>query len=208
MRYSKKYKFIFLANPKTGSTSVRHVLNDLSDHQELIEQGLFHDHWSALEYKKIFGTIGLDWNSFYRFTTIRSPWKKYVSNYFYSKPDANFLPFYDKKYNEKKAFKYGFREWVVYYIKEQERFPPGCPPLMNFAFSDGTCLVDDIFPIETFERKAMPILRERGILTQNISLPRLNTTGKRDYRKYYNSECIELIAKICSLDIELGEYVF
>ena len=209
MRFSKVRKFIYLANPKTGSTSVRSMLDSISDHKKLIKKKQYHDHWSAQEYKLVFKKNGLNWDDYYVFTTIRNPWAKYLSNYFFSKPDNNFAPFYYPQYNPKTEFKYDFDDWIKYYIVEMNRFPPGCPPLRNFAYAkDSKCLVNDIFPIESFNRIALPRIINKLSLDNNTCLPWLNKTSKSNYRHYYNDELAALISITCDLDIEIGQYTF
>ena len=174
MRFSRSRKFIYLANPKTGSTSIRNLLEDISDHQQLIDRGQYHEHWSACEYKAVFSSNGWSWDGYYRFLTIRDPWKKYVSNYLYSRPDQMYRPFYHPQYDPDSSFQHDFRSWVMYYARDLDRHPPGCPPLSQFAWQQGVCLVDDIFPIETFAEKALPQLKQRLSLPDDKQLKRLN----------------------------------
>jgi hypothetical protein len=201
MRFSLEKKFVYLAYPKTGSTSVRKVLDPISDHKILVGRNQYHDHWTSSEYKQVFERNGWDWGSFYSFMTIRNPWDKYVSNFFYSKPDSNFRPWYEKGYDETTAMKHSFN-------KDRNKAPHGCPSLKYFAFENGNLIVDDIFTIEEFKTNALPTLITKKIIEKGTVLPYLNTTSRKGYREYYSEEVAELLAKFCEDEITFGNYIF
>lgn len=210
MRFSVEKKFLFLANPKTGSTSLRNILDEYSQHKELELLGKYHDHWTARQYKSVFLDLGYDWDSFYKFINIRNPWDKYVSNFHYCKPDENFHPFYNEKYDKNTAGSAEFNGWVKFHLQTLKTPPQGCYRVDKFAGdADGNIIVDDIFPIEDFASTNLPNLIRRLGLNDDIKLPFLNTTKKRqNYQSYYDEESKALVAEFCYLDIEYGKYNF
>ena len=209
MRFSVEKKFIFLANPKTGSTSMRKILNEYSEHNKLKALGKYHDHWTAQLYMNIFIELGYDWFGFFKFINIRNPWDKYVSNYHFSKPDSKFKPFYNEAYDKSAANSVSFNDWVKYHLNELKEPPQGCPRVDRFAGdSDGNLLVDDIFPIESFAEKILPKLLKRLDLNINTILPVLNKTKRDNYRSYFDDQSRKLVADFCYLDIEYGKYRF
>lgn len=72
---SKKFKFIYIAAPKTASTSITNCLKRYTD-----EPDFFH-HATTLETKTFLKEKNLDWNDFYSFSTVRNPWARLVSAY-------------------------------------------------------------------------------------------------------------------------------
>lgn len=209
MRFSLEKKFVYLAYPKTGSTSVRLMLDDKSDHLILKEKGQYHDHWSAKEYKEVFKSNGWQWNDFYSFLTLRNPWDKYVSNYFYSKPDIEFKPWYENGYDQSTAFRHDFKTWLKHFLSDRKVSPHGCPPLSYFAFDNNQCIVDDLFTIEAFAEKALPVLIEKGIVDESATLPHENTTARKvGYRDYYDEETANLVGDFTSDEVKIGKYEF
>ncbi|MDQ2859735.1 MAG: hypothetical protein M3T55_03215 [Pseudomonadota bacterium] len=82
MRISFKRKFIFLANRRCGSTSVRKALDPTSDVKGSRPGPL--DHHACLRtVERYVVTQGYRLQDFFIFTTIRNPWARVVSIYHY-----------------------------------------------------------------------------------------------------------------------------
>lgn len=89
MRISHKYRFVFLANLRTGSTTVRSILDHYSDIKsvhitQISERFPFYHHISAQELKPIFEERGWDWSKYKKFCVIRNPYDRIVSLYHHS----------------------------------------------------------------------------------------------------------------------------
>ena len=69
MFYSEKHKFVYLAIPKTGSTSIRRILRDRFD-AVCLRDG--HDNVIPPEFK-----------NYFTFTCVRNPFHRIVSSYFH-----------------------------------------------------------------------------------------------------------------------------
>jgi hypothetical protein len=86
MRLSTQHKFIFFANPKTGSDSVRAFLDPFSDiksvtYREITTENPFYSHIRPVEVKAILSKWGWSYDEYFRFTFVRNPWSKLVSLY-------------------------------------------------------------------------------------------------------------------------------
>ena len=206
MRISHKNKFIFLSNPKTGSTTVREILDPYSDIKSSNKKPFVH-HIEAVQLKNIFIKNGWNWDEYYKFTFIRNPYEKYVSQYFFSAPDNNFKRQFDKGYNKKKAFSVSFKEWLKYH-DNMKILPVGIRDIKQFAFdNNGNMLVNKIIKLEEINTELPKILNKLNI-NHNKIIKKINTTNHKNYRQYYDEECIKIVQKYMSNDIEIGNYEF
>jgi len=207
MRFSIEKKFIYLANPKTGSTSIRSLFDKFSDHQLLKSDNCFHEHWTASQYHDVFLSRGLGWDDYFKFTTVRNPWARYVSNYYYSKPDKKGNPFYVQDYDVSSAFRLSFSEWLQKWLVERNRHPHGYVDVKTFTCdSQGHSLVNGVFRVEDFSLHGLPELISRGIVDKDTIIPELNQSKAKNYREHYSDSDAELIATKCKADIEIGSY--
>ena len=86
MRISHKNKFIFFSNPKTGSESLREMLNPHSEifdvpYKNTNSENPFYSHISPVEVQQIFFEKGLDFDSYYKIVCTRNPFNRLVSLY-------------------------------------------------------------------------------------------------------------------------------
>jgi len=84
VRISHRHRFVFLANPKTGSTTVRALLDPHSDIRgrpgdECSAQFPFYNHLPPRELRPVFSERSWDWDSYFKFTLVRNPWARLVS---------------------------------------------------------------------------------------------------------------------------------
>jgi hypothetical protein len=129
MRISHKYKFIFFANPKTGSETVRKILDPYADIRPeydfpiVSSSNPYYSHMPPIELKKVFLTKGLNFEEYFKFTMVRNPWARLVSLYemIYGYK-SNRKPSLSKKYIKHKIFfsykkffsiKPRFKEWLL-----------------------------------------------------------------------------------------------
>lgn len=80
---SFKYRFIFLANMKCGSTTLHKLLKPYADliSDISIFQKPIGKHDNARQVKSYIETLGYKWEDFYVFTTIRDPLTRIISCY-------------------------------------------------------------------------------------------------------------------------------
>ena len=201
MRISHKHKFIFIAVPKTGSTSLRHVLDPLSD----ISGGMnstsgIETHTTAKQLQQYFKHNNLTWNDYYSFGFTRNPWDICVSGYFFYKQRIDPPTDYGKQC-KRLANTHSFEWWVenkcTSHIFSQYAF---------FHDDDGNKLVDRIGKIENLQEDFNQISDEIGI--PRVELPRLNTSKHRDYRSYHTDKTIQIIADLYARDIQHFKYKF
>lgn len=210
MRFSLSKKFMYLANMKTGSTSIRKVLTPLSNHDLLEKNGLYAHHWGAAKYKKIFEQQGWEWNDFYSFTTIRNPWARIVSFYKYGQPDALGNHKNDKAYDESSMGKLSFSDWLRIRYNEGDSVRL-LPDIKRFISEKGVSIVSEIYKIEDLNGDKFIELLEKCNISSDVSvsvLPKLNQTTSDDYRAFYKPNDIDIVSKVLATDIEVGNYTF
>ena len=86
MIVSHKHRFIFFSNPKTGSESVRSLLEGFQEVEVIPfrihkSESVFYPHMSPLEAKKAFRERGWDFNDYFKFVFTRNPYARLPSIY-------------------------------------------------------------------------------------------------------------------------------
>ena len=176
MRISHRYRFIFLASPKTGSESMRAFLDPLSDVAgrpilETTDACPFYVHMRAIEVQKAFLRLGWSFDQYYRFVFVRNPWIRLVSLYnMICRLNRGFVPSFESWLRTSKPDGEGGGG------RSPERWRRhGTYSLESFAGDEnGNLLVDDVFRLEDIE--SVPgHLRERGIpIPPGAKIPWLN----------------------------------
>lgn len=84
MRLSHQRKFVFLAYPRTASSTIRSLLDEISEVKgvhlsDTTPEFPFHHHISARELKRVFDRHGWNWFQYKRFCVVRNPYTRLVS---------------------------------------------------------------------------------------------------------------------------------
>ncbi len=212
---SHKHKFVFIHIPKTGGQSISDVL--LKQHgmrwslQGAID-GKFREfligprkdnelgpeqltHLTAEEYLK-FGYLDKDrFKNYFKFSFVRNPWKRLVSEYF----------FYG--YNNKKSFDNFIKNevWKVRFNKTHNDKQRHLELQYNFLFDkNDNCLVDFIGRSENLQKDFDKICDRIEI--ERVQLLRIGKIKHDSYIKYYNDQTKEIVAKKYKKDIEYFDY--
>lgn len=214
MRISHKYKFVFFCNPKTGSESVRELLNPYSDvistvYLKRSPQNPFYSHITPYETKQIFGHLGWDFESYSRFVFVRNPWIRLVSLYEmifrrvqegHGKPDFTEWLYTIKTYGPGA----GGQDW-----KRWQKY--GSYSLDNYASdSAGNMLVNKVIKLEDVDQELIPFLAGLGLPgIEDVSVPHVNKRAKlKHYTEYYTSEAQKHVEKLYKFDIREFHYKF
>lgn len=224
MRISHRYKLIFLATPRTGSTSIRKVLDDVSDIKSINinyinENFPFYHHISARELKEIFEKRGWNWFDYRKFCVVRNPFDRVVSLYHHSQK-MKYNSFLNKlkksqgieyykilfKYNYRKLDPRKFEKYVMKLNPNKNRLAQS---IKEFTCdSNGFSLIDDIFKFENLQLELPNYLKRIGISSKSYQLPHLNSSQRKSYRKYYNKQTKNRVEKLYKYEIETFGYEF
>lgn len=212
---SNKYNFIFFHLPKAAGTSIlaglKHNLGGSVVSNErnkkfvaFLKQKykvLWPNHVQCSILKDYLGEK--EYQNQFKFAFVRNPWDRTVSLYHYTKQKESAIykkrnvemPLFTKNIMESKSF----GDWVRNYNI--------AGPQYNFLTSrSGELLVDYIGKTESVQTDLSYVC---GLLNiPNIKINQLNTTNRKDYRHYYDTETIEIVAKKLKKDIEFFGYDF
>lgn len=209
-RISHKYKFIFFAYPKTGSATVRNMLDEYSDirattYKKRTKENPFYSHITALETKKIFEERGWDYDSYFKFVVIRNPYSRIVSLYNMSFRNMPFRTYLSKLKNHGSGGMPGGAQddkWKV----------NGVYSLLNFAGDGEELLVDQVIKLEDMNSELPKLFTKLGIPPPS-KIPRRNIgnystkTGKgRDWKEYYDKQTSDKIKQLYGWELAKYNY--
>ena len=219
MRISHQFKFIFFSNPKTGSESVRALLDHYSEikgsnYKKITKENPFYSHITPKETREIF--IGFDWNFdiYTKFVFVRNPWARLVSLY---------KMIYSRKYFWKYSRKYmrsSFSKWLFKINthgtggggKDWQRWRRyGTYSLDNFIMDESrNIMVDKIIKLEDIQYELIPFLITLNLPNiEKAKIPNVNIGRSRHhYTDFYTSETAKYVEKLYEYDINEFGYKY
>ena len=216
MVISHKHKFIFIHIPKcAGSTICYSLINNLypksSPHKGLfnqldpniaevfkvaLNQGNSHElnqHSMFIDVKKFLDKKNLNIDDYFKFTFMRNPWARRVSQYQYAKRMT-------KEKGVEWAKRISAMSFYQFITKQNDS-------QLNWLKNDrGEISMDFIGSGKNLQNEFNFVCKKIGV--PEIELPHLNATEHRHYVKYYNKKTKQIIANNCEKDIEYFNYKF
>lgn len=194
MRCSLSQDWLFLANPRCGSTSLRSVLTPWSDIvSRPKEEGSIRHHWTAAEAADYLDGIGREVRTFDVFTTARNPWARAASAYVFGGRNPASV------WARTRAEAPEFAAFIRHRNVAGRLFDLGA---FTFLPNGGSVTV---FAAERLEEARPSIER---IVGRPVELPRLNQSEPYDYRSLYTDDDAAVVASLFASDIEAFGYVF
>jgi hypothetical protein len=205
LRISHKYKFVFLANRRCASHSIRALLDSFSDvkglyppvTKEQFDVHPFWDHMTATSLRKQFEIHGWDWGAYTKFAMIRNPWDRVVSHYLRAleKKESHLHLHAARAIN----FTTFLADQEVQAILAKQRLIPFSP--------EGEVLVNRLFRVEDMDVELPKFFVEIGVPI-DATIPQLSSTQHGHYSAYYNDDARGIVAEIYRDDIRVGQYTF
>ena len=186
MIISIKNKYIFLAVPKTGTTSIQKFLleNDPSAKKNRInidgEEYRFKEHYTAIEIKRV---LGVHYDNFMVFGFIRHPYSRLVSSYF----------FYKNKVQQNNIKKSPVRKYIRIYFAKLLPFKlwvllyPYKSNIEYFIDDESKQIVDRIGIFENLDSDLNNILKNLNIKNKKTKLSHINKSKHNNYLSYFES---------------------
>ncbi|MEM8610310.1 MAG: sulfotransferase family 2 domain-containing protein, partial [Myxococcota bacterium] len=104
----------------------------------------------------------------------------------------------------------GFQTWLRQTLQDQDQAFYDKPRMFMpqrdwIADNDGQLLVDYTMRFENLHQSFEEVARRLG---KDVQLPHLKKSKRRDYRTYYDTATIELIADFYAVDLDAFGYAF
>ena len=204
-----KRKCIFVHIPKCGGTRIKRLLWQRPEDrtEENLWMGFvdeYHNKYQTgglqhLKARQIFIEVGAEiFQSYFKFSIVRNPWDKAVSQYSYMKNRPDLQRFIGMKRTD------DFKRYLE--LTTRKRHVQWEPQYKFLYDDDGKLLVDFVGRFESYEED-VPYLLSRLDLPKTPLLH--EKKGQRsDYREYYDAATEIMIATLYRDDIELFGYAF
>ena len=186
---SHKNNFIFIHIPKCGGHTIE-TLFKAWDNPDRFLLGSNRQHWKLKKILDVYPNC----KQYFRFTFIRNPFSRFVSEYHYMKKRLG---------NDK--FKLSFKDFCLDLDKNLNKY--------TYDFHDLTLCdylndypIDFIGRLENFQEDFNLVCDKIGI--QRKKLPHLNKTKHKHYTEYYDDKTREIVAEKYAKDIEYFGYEF
>ena len=204
MIISHKYKFIFIATPKTGTTSIESALNKFEEDVALTKGADDRGNPSlkhiTLENLKLNCCKNID--DYFSFSFCRNPWERHLSIFkYYKKMVAHWG---DNPGQWKKVCE-GYKQLVDDFDDFNE-FVEGRPNFKELQTRWITGNIDFVGKTENLQQDFNIACDKIGI--NEIELPHLNMSNKIHYQEVYNNQSIDIVAKAYKNDIDYLGYEF
>lgn len=214
MRISHQYKFVFLATPRTGSTTIRNVLDQYSDIisvriSQKSREFPFYDHISAPELKRVFDKNEWVWEDYSSFCVVRNPYDRVVSLYHHhlKMRDRRDNKFFLTNVKDALTPAPSFKKFV-FAINPRKRLTTALEYFIG-AQDGAKPLVNDVLQFERLEQDIPNYLGKLGLEISAEDIPHLNASESRnDYRKYYCEDTRKRVSELYRYEIERFGYSF
>lgn len=205
---SHKHKCIFVHIPKTGGTSIENCIWPAPRNREDLWMGFVSSYRNKYQTgglqhllaRHIRLEVGSDiFNAYFKFTIVRNPWDKLVSQYAYLKERKDLQLYLGV------TFDTTFAQYIeAVALSDHVQIIPQA----DFVYDvNGLRIIDFIGRFETLNEDAQSIFSRIGI--HNMILPHTQRSSReKDYRSYYTAETRDRVARIYERDIALFKYKY
>ena len=188
MIISPKYKFVFIANSKTGSTSIHETLLNCVKDKNLIDESRVNLGDKHLSCRNLIEQRP-QYKNYFKFAFTRNPWDRVVSWYFFCKTTTNL---------ERNTSNISFKKFIKTMLSVW-----GSPKQSQYEF---TKKCDFIGKMENIQEDFDVILDRIGVEQQKIT--HKNKSKHKHYTEYYDEETKSTVAEVFTKDIEYFGYKF
>lgn len=203
----REHKVIFIHIPKCGGTSIEAMLAPEVDITQLDrEHGVGYDPVSQLHLQhatplELIGT-GLvtpeEWNTFFKFTIIRNPWARTVSDYHWLKKHSRVKGKFKDYLLRKRGFANLFESENINHRRDHFY-----PQSMFLETGDHTP-IDRIIRLEDLQNESSSLLSDLNMTERSIPHHNKGVSGKKHYSHYFTPKNIQRFEATYAADLALG----
>lgn len=209
MRFSHTHKFLLVSNWKCGCSTMAGFFAPYSEfsgkenNKACLEAfGRTYGsmvHWPAVKIRKEFEKKGWKWDDYIKISTVRNPWARIVSLFFYARRGQ-------KIQNVRAAF-------TRFVKQEVPKWQHGIRNRWNsyemFHDKKGKKIIDYVVRLEHLQEDLDPIIEKHfpGIAPFDYT-KKSNTTDHMHYSYYYTPQTREIVRRIFQYDIRKYKYKF
>lgn len=202
MRISTQYRFCFIANPQCASTSLRAMLNTVSDFgsgERFGEAGVkLSNHLHPVQVRELLRSRGENPDGYFFFSSIRNPWDKMVARYHYGLRTPASV--WHARAVRSGSFGAFIRDETIQEAAKNTRYE-------TLFFEDGKYIMDDMIRVEDFANDVGRIWKKLSLPPRKMLHSNADTAA-RDYRTFYNDKTIDIVRVIFEKEIEVFGYSF
>jgi hypothetical protein len=204
MIISHKHKFIFIATPKTGTTSIESKLKIFNENLKLSDEAGDRGNPSLkhITLEGITAHCNQSLDDYLSFTFCRNPWDRHLSIYKYYK---KMVTHWGDSSGQWKRVCEGYKGLVDDFDDFNE-FVEGRPNFKELQTRWVTGNIDFVGKMENLQVDFNIACSKIGI--NEIELPHLNRSSKADYREVYNDKSIDIVTKAYEKDISALKYSY
>ncbi|MEM9827212.1 MAG: sulfotransferase family 2 domain-containing protein [Planctomycetota bacterium] len=228
------HRFVFVHIPKTGGSSVEKMLlrecslDEGAEADALIIRNRLPwrgppwlQHLTSLEYLNHGYVSPQHWKSFYKFSVVRNPWARAVSEY-NARGRTRFMKMFGLAWNFRNFLLLGRSRWFEdNHLRGTDNYRHMIPQSRFLLDENGQLAVDEVVRLEDFSSGGFDVVF-RSLGLDRKELPRSNRSIQRDpkdgartidgkrlsYQDYYDDELRDVVARRYAKDIELLGYTF
>lgn len=221
MRLSLTHKFLYISIHKTGSETVRSLLDPYTQMASCGDkQTICYHHIPAKKMKYYFDERYIkadkhlwDWNNFFKFTTVRNPWDRKLSTFAYLKRKAQQFKKVDlgvdptwfvEKTLRIDAECANFKQYLKKYCEPNKKRNRQIDWVLD---NDGNNMLDFVAKVENLEHDIKYAFKQIGLPEPKIT--HINKSEHRPYTETYDEQwMIDAVAERYKDDIKHFNYEF
>jgi hypothetical protein len=227
MPYMPSLALVFVAIPKTGTTSLIRAFYDAcvpKERVQLVKEVIdpaFRNkyqldtigdkkpgrakHLSAMQLKYILGDD--EFARCTKFSVVRNPWAWMVSRYFFTHVEHEISEAEKLRRGTARTFhNRDFESWIEKAWRRHKAEKSAYSQLAKLVDLDGNLLVDHVGRLEEIQTTLEWVARKVGI--KPLKMPHINGTHRGHYSRYYNEATKAIVSEICQRDVECFGYRF
>jgi hypothetical protein len=166
----------------------------------------------AKEVKQVFDKMGWDWFHYRRFCIVRNPYARVVSLYYHHlSMRTRRGPGLSLMARIKALIRYSLEHTKSFkaYVQSLDRDHTLALPLDRFILADDASpLVDDVLRHEELAHELPGYLLQLGIHVDPEEIPRVGSSGIRNYKAHYDEETRRLVGNLYRYEIDRFGYRF